>query len=81
MFACNNFPFCAFVTMIYWTSTEVFIVQTPLLHKGVMKFSKDGCNGGDGKFLLGMGERGSQEWGVGFIMEGYEIFKVSLHGW
>ena len=46
-----------------------------------MKFSKDGCNGGDGKFLLGMGERGSQEWGVGFIMEGYEIFKVSLHGW
>ena len=23
MFACNNFPFRAFVTMIYWTSTEV----------------------------------------------------------
>ena len=23
MFACNNFPFCTFVTMIYWTSTEV----------------------------------------------------------
>ena len=25
MFACNNFPFCAFVTMIYWTSTEVLL--------------------------------------------------------
>ena len=24
MFACNKYPFCAFVTMIYWTSTEVF---------------------------------------------------------
>ena len=23
MFACNNFPFRAFVTMIYWTSTEI----------------------------------------------------------
>ena len=23
MSACNNFPFCAFVTMIYWTSTEI----------------------------------------------------------
>ena len=23
MFACNNFPFYVFVTMIYWTSTEV----------------------------------------------------------
>ena len=23
MFACKNFPFCTFVTMIYWTSTEV----------------------------------------------------------
>ena len=23
MFACHNFPFRAFVTMIYWTSTEV----------------------------------------------------------
>ena len=25
MFACNNFPFRAIVTMIYWTSTEVLL--------------------------------------------------------
>ena len=25
MFACNSFPFCAFVTTIYWTSTEVLL--------------------------------------------------------
>ena len=25
MFACNNFPFRAFVTMIYWTSTDVLL--------------------------------------------------------
>ena len=25
MFTCNNFRFCAFVTMIYWTSTEVLL--------------------------------------------------------
>ena len=25
MFDCNNFPFRAFVTMIYWTSTEVLL--------------------------------------------------------
>ena len=25
MFACNKFPFRAFVTMIYWTSTEVLL--------------------------------------------------------
>ena len=25
MFACNNFPFRAFVTMIYWRSTEVLV--------------------------------------------------------
>ena len=25
MFACNNFPFHAFLTMIYWTSTEVLV--------------------------------------------------------
>ena len=31
MFACNNFPFRAFVTMIYWTSTEVFLnLASPL---------------------------------------------------
>ena len=32
MFACNNFPFRVFVTMIYWTSTEVLLsLVTPLL--------------------------------------------------
>ena len=25
IFACNNFPIRAFVTMIYWTSTEVLL--------------------------------------------------------
>ena len=25
MFACNNYPFREFVTMIYWTSTEVLL--------------------------------------------------------
>ena len=31
MFACNNFPFRVFVTMIYWTSTEVLLsLVTPL---------------------------------------------------
>ena len=25
VFACNNFPFCAFVTVIYWTPTEVLL--------------------------------------------------------
>ena len=25
MFDCNNFPFHAFVTMIYWTSREVLL--------------------------------------------------------
>ena len=25
MFVCNNYPFRAFVTMIYWTSTEVLL--------------------------------------------------------
>ena len=31
MFACNNYPFCAFVTRIYWTSTEALLnVAAPL---------------------------------------------------
>ena len=31
MFACNNFPFRIFVTMIYWTSTEVLLnLNAPL---------------------------------------------------
>ena len=25
MFACNNFPFCEFVTMVYWASIEVLL--------------------------------------------------------
>ena len=32
MFACNNFPFRAFVTMIYWTSTKVLLnLVAPLI--------------------------------------------------
>ena len=48
-----------------------------------MKFFKNGCNKGDGKFLLEMGlggrggEGGARNGGVGFIMEGWEIFEVS----
>ena len=30
MFACNNFPFRAFVAMIYWTSAEVLLNLAPL---------------------------------------------------
>ena len=42
--------------------------STPSLHKGGIKFFKNGCNGGgggagDGKFFVEMGE--SQELGVG----------------
>ena len=51
----------------------------PPLHEGEIKFFENGHNG---EFLLQMGG-GSQEWGegVGFIMGGWEIFKVSLHSW
>ena len=35
MFAFNNFPFCAFVTMIYWTSTEVLLNLFALLDSAV----------------------------------------------
>ena len=31
MFACNNFPFRAFVTTIYWTLTEVSLNLVPPL--------------------------------------------------
>ena len=45
-----------------------------------MRFFKNGCNGGDGKFLLEMGgARMGRGRGVGFTMGGWEIFKVSLH--
>ena len=35
MFVCNNFPFRAFVTMIYWTSTEVLLNLVPPLNSAV----------------------------------------------
>ena len=35
MFACNNFPFRAFVAMIYWTSTEVLLNLIPPLDSAV----------------------------------------------
>ena len=35
MFACNNFSFRAFVTMIYWTSTEVLLNLVAPLDSGV----------------------------------------------
>ena len=54
-----------------------------------MKFFENGYNGGDGKFSLEMeggkpgmwGGGGEGEGGFGFIMGGWEIFKVSLHSW
>ena len=57
--------------------------NTPFIKSG-MRFYKNGCNGkggeGGGTFLLEM-SRGSQEWGIGFIMGGsiWEIFRFSLH--
>ena len=35
MFACNKVPFRAFVTMIYWTSTEVLLNLVALLYSAV----------------------------------------------
>ena len=35
MLACNNFPFCAFVTMIYWTSTLVLLNLAAVLDSAV----------------------------------------------
>ena len=35
MFACNNFPFRAFVAMIYWTSTEVLLNLAAPLNSAV----------------------------------------------
>ena len=35
MFACSNFPFRAFVTMIYWTSTEVLLILAAPLDSAV----------------------------------------------
>ena len=36
MFACNNFPFRAFVTMIYWKSTEVLLNLVARLDSAVL---------------------------------------------
>ena len=41
-----------------------------------MRFFKNGCNGGNVKVLPEIG--GSHEWGVGFLLGGWENFKVSL---
>ena len=38
MFACNNYPFRAFVTMIYWTSTEVLLNLVAPLDSAVPSF-------------------------------------------
>ena len=38
MFACNNYPFRAFVTMIYWTSTEVLLNLVAPLDLAVPSF-------------------------------------------
>ena len=38
-----------------------------------------GLGGGDGKFLLEMGDGGKGEMGEGVVMGGCEIFKVFLH--
>ena len=56
--------------------------NTPFIKSG-MRFYKNGCNGKGGRggtFVLEM-SRGSQEWGLGFIMGGsiWEIFSFSLH--
>ena len=54
----------------------------PPFIKGVMKFFKNGCNWEDGKFLLKMVRKpGMRGEGVGFIIGGWKIFKVSLHSW
>ena len=38
MFACNNFPFRAFVTTIYWKSTEVLLNLVSPLNSAVPSF-------------------------------------------
>ena len=46
----------------------------PLYKEGEMRFFKNGCNGGggDGKFLLEMGDK-SQEWGDGKFLKSLYI--------
>ena len=35
IFACNNFPFCAFVTVIYWTLTKMLLSPVAPLNSAV----------------------------------------------
>ena len=44
MFACNNFPFRTFVTMIYWTSTEVLLNLDAPLDSAVPSFEFEQIN-------------------------------------
>ena len=44
MFASNNYPFCAFVTMIYWTSTEVLLDLVAPLDSAVPSFDFEQIN-------------------------------------
>ena len=44
MFACNNYPFCPFVTMIYWTSTEVLLNLVVPLDSAVPSFDFEQIN-------------------------------------
>ena len=44
MFACNIFPFRAFVTMIYWTSTKVLLNLVAALESAVPSFDFEQVN-------------------------------------
>ena len=44
MFACNNFPFHAFVTTIYWKSTEVLLNLVAPLDSAVPSFDFEQIN-------------------------------------
>ena len=49
-----------------------------------MRFFKNGCNGERWEIFTRQGGkpgRGRGGGGVGFLMEGWEIFKVSFHSW
>ena len=44
LFACNNFPLCAFLTMIYWTSTEVLLNLVAPLNSAVPSLNFEQIN-------------------------------------
>ena len=46
-----------------------------------MRFFKNGCNEERWEIFTRQGGKPGRGAGVGFIMEGWEIFKVSFHGW